>query len=157
LRGLGKNPTVLRGILRELELRRQKDIQEMQRKKADLEREMRAIAREMNEAVTLTTAASRFAELQERSRALDHNHAEVLSQLQLRNTEGADPQRVEETFLAFDPLWEQLSTGERESLIRLLVDRIQYDGPTGTITLGFRSTAARDLCHWAAEHFPEKV
>lgn len=157
LRGLGNNPTVLRGILRELELRRQKEIQELQRKKTDLEWEMRAIAREMSEVVALSTAASRFAELQERSQTLDHRHSEILTQLQLRNAEAADPRRVEETLLAFDPLWEQLSTWERESFIRSLVDRIQYDGPTGNITLAFRSTAARDLCNWAAGRLMEKV
>jgi len=45
-----------------------------------------------------------------------------------------------------------LSTWEQERFIRTLVDQVRYDGKTGTVTLGFRSRAIRDLCNWAPAH-----
>lgn len=61
----------------------------------------------------------------------------------------ANPKDVEAALHTFDPLWEQLSTWEQERFIRTLVDQVRYDGKTGTVTLGFRSTGIKDLCDWA--------
>jgi hypothetical protein len=61
----------------------------------------------------------------------------------------ANPKEVEAALHAFDPLWEQLSTWEQERFIRALVDQVRYDGKTGTVTLGFRSSGIKDLCSWA--------
>jgi hypothetical protein len=61
----------------------------------------------------------------------------------------ANPKEVETALHAFDPLWEQLSTAEQERFIRTLVDQVRYDGKTGTVTLGFRSSGIKDLCNWA--------
>lgn len=74
-----------------------------------------------------------------------------------------NPKEVEAALHAFDPLWEQLSTWEQERFIRMLVDQVRYDGKTGTVTLGFRSSGIRDLCDWASvvkekyEHAQERV
>ena len=51
--------------------------------------------------------------------------------------------------MQFDPLWEQLSTWEQERFIRTLVEQVRYDGKTGTVTLGFRSSGIKELCNWA--------
>ncbi len=58
----------------------------------------------------------------------------------------ADPGDVQEALAKFDPLWEQLTTWERERFIRALVTEVRYDGRTQTVTVGFRSEAIKDLC-----------
>ena len=74
----------------------------------------------------------------------EHRHAEADG-----DVKPANPKDVEAALHAFDPLWEQLSTWEQERFIRTLVDQVRYDGKTGTVTLGFRSSGIKDLCNWA--------
>jgi site-specific DNA recombinase len=38
----------------------------------------------------------------------------------------------------FDPIWEVLLTPEKERILRLLIERIDYDAGTGTLSFGFR-------------------
>ena len=60
--------------------------------------------------------------------------------------EAVDSKDVEAAMLDFDPLWEQLSTWERERFIRTLVARVSYNGKSGAVTLGFRSQGIKELC-----------
>ncbi|HNY42972.1 MAG TPA: hypothetical protein PKJ41_21390, partial [Bryobacteraceae bacterium] len=135
--------------------RRRRDVMGLQREKADAELELKQIVQEMSSvapmAGTLQSATDRMAELQDRSKYLNNRASELLSQLNRIEAEAADPKEVEAALQEFDPLWEQLSTWEQESFIRALVDQVRYDGKTGTVTLGFRSSGARNLCDWTAE------
>jgi site-specific DNA recombinase len=63
---------------------------------------------------------------------------------------------AEETFLqesdiysalqVFDPVWASLRSEEQAAVIRALIERIDYDGPSGRLTVQFRSTALKTLC-----------
>lgn len=157
LRGIGRNPTVLRAVLRQIEEQRQRDVLGIQRERADAELELKRIAQEMSSVVpmagTIQSATDRLAELQDRAKYLDNRVPELLSQMARIEAEAADPKEVEAALQEFDPLWEQLSTWEQERFIRALVDQVRYDGKTGTVTVGFRSSGARNLCDWAADRF----
>jgi len=157
LRGIGRNPTVLRSVLREIEERRQRDASGIQREKENVESELKGIAQEMSvvarTAGTTSSATDRLAELQDRAQHLNNRLPELLSQMARIEAEAADPKEVETVLQEFDPLWEQLSTWEQERFIRTLVDQVRYDGKTGTVTVGFRSGGARNLCDWAADRF----
>jgi hypothetical protein len=78
--------------------------------------------------------------------------SEVLCRLEQERHQDAismpspDPGDVQEALLKFDPLWEQLSTWERERFIRALVKEVRYDGPSGTVTVGFLSEGIKELC-----------
>jgi site-specific DNA recombinase len=92
----------------------------------------------------------------EQLRGIGSNPAVLRSVLQKLNEHAkngevgpANPKDVEAALHAFDPLWEQLSTWEQERFIRTLVDQVRYDGKTGTVALGFRSSGIKDLCDWA--------
>jgi hypothetical protein len=50
----------------------------------------------------------------------------------------------------FTDLWEVLLTPERERVVRLLIDRVNYMGVNGTLTISFSSTGAGLLAAEAA-------
>ena len=58
----------------------------------------------------------------------------------------AEPADVEQAILRFDPLWEQLTSWQKEQFIRTLVAAVKYDGRTGTVTVGFHSEGIKELC-----------
>ena len=62
-----------------------------------------------------------------------------------------DPGELQEALAKFDPLWEQLNTREQEQYIRALVREVRYDGRDGSVTVGFRSDAIKQLCQTGAE------
>jgi site-specific DNA recombinase len=57
-----------------------------------------------------------------------------------------EPADVQEALLSFDPLWEQLTTREKERFVRTLVAVVKYDGRSDTVTVGFHSDSIKDLC-----------
>jgi len=159
LRGLGRDPAVLRSVLGEIEQRRAVEIALLGREQADAEAQIKSAAREMAEvapqAAHTPSALERLAQLQDHARHLNERLADVRGQLERVDDATTDPATVDAALREFNSLWEQLSTSEQERFIRILVDQVRYDGRTGTVTVGFRSTAARDLCNWAADRSQE--
>jgi site-specific DNA recombinase len=54
----------------------------------------------------------------------------------------------------FDPVWESLSLKEQARVLRLLIERVDYDGDEGSVSVTFRSTGIRTL---AEENTPEET
>jgi len=155
LRGLGQNPGVLRSVLGEIEQRRTAQIAELEREQAAIEARLNSATRETArlapQAAQTPLAIDRLAELQDQAKQINLRLSEVQERLAQADGDAADPGAVEAALQSFSPLWEQFSTSEQERFIRVLVDQVRYDGRTGTVTIGFRSTAARNLCNWATE------
>ena len=151
LRGIGRNPTLLREVLRQIGEHRKRNSTEIARAKADTEKDLRKATQEIKEAVSTlgSVGIARLADLQDQTSQLNSRVSDLSQQLAAIEAENVDAQEVELALHAFDPLWEQLSTWEQERFIRTLVERIDYTGTTGTVTLGFRSRGIRDLCDWA--------
>ena len=83
------------------------------------------------------SATDRLAELHERAENQERRLAEL--RREIGETDRVDANDLDQTLRNFDPLWEQMTTWEREKFIRALVEQVRYDGTTGTVTVGFRS------------------
>ncbi len=149
LRGIGSNPTIMQKVLRQIEDHRRKDTVAAANERVEVHRQLEKTSEEMRGIILGATAesnAKRIAELQDRSERLNMRLIEIQQELAAEPADSAD---LESALHAFDPLWEQLSTWEQERFIHTLVEQIRYDGKTGTVMLGFRSTGIKDLCNWA--------
>jgi len=60
----------------------------------------------------------------------------------LRTLKAADLARALERF---DPVWDALNPQERVRIVRLLVERVSYDGESGTVAVTFRPTGIKTL------------
>ena len=157
LRGMGSNPTMLREVLSQIEEQQQTASDELNREKADIEQQLKTIARDIQRAVLLVgksdpaaqLATASLAELQERSVQLNGRLADLRTQLSNMKGDSVNSQDLKLALREFDPLWEQLSTWEKEQFIRTLVERVRYEGKTGTVSLGFRSKGIKEFCTWA--------
>jgi len=45
----------------------------------------------------------------------------------------------------FDPLWETLNAREQARILHLLIERVDYDGPKGTVAITFHPTGIKTL------------
>jgi site-specific DNA recombinase len=61
--------------------------------------------------------------------------------------EGVDEHEVRSALAAFTPIWDTLAPREQGRIVRLLVERVDYDGTpgNGSVTVHFRPTGIRTL------------
>ena len=52
---------------------------------------------------------------------------------------------VDSALAAFDPLWESLSPREQARMLRLLIQRVEYDGSKGTVSITFLPNGIKAL------------
>jgi site-specific DNA recombinase len=57
-----------------------------------------------------------------------------------------DAAGVRVTLREFDGIWSEMTPREQEKFVKTLVERVTYDGETGTVTVGFRTAGIRQLC-----------
>ena len=75
---------------------------------------------------------------QEHLQALENRRAEIRSR-----QADLDTQQIDETDLAraletFDPIWDVLLVREKERVLNLLIDRVEYHGKTQQLTIDWR-------------------
>lgn len=71
--------------------------------------------------------------------------AEIRRTLDSLSTTRIDPSDVKQVFARFDPLWNAMSPLDQSHLLRLLIDRIDYDGQSGEIELHLHQAGIRTL------------
>jgi len=56
-----------------------------------------------------------------------------------------DEHQITTALAAFDPVWDELSPREQSRVLRLLIERVDYDGEQGTISITFRPGGIKTL------------
>jgi site-specific DNA recombinase len=92
------------------------------------------------------TRTDRMADLQDQIRAAERRAGEVRAELDGLAAETLDEDDLRRALQSFDPVWQALNTAERTKLIRAVIDRIGYDGRTGSIAVTFRAAGFKALC-----------
>ncbi|MCP4003158.1 MAG: hypothetical protein GY725_03075 [bacterium] len=104
--------------------------------KADVERLVAAVSRVDGPAADavaekLTTAQERLAQIKARQ-------AEIKTELADLKAQSIDRDDLAQALEAFDPIWDVLLTPERERVLQLLIEAIEYDGGTGNLQITWR-------------------
>jgi site-specific DNA recombinase len=147
IRGIGRDPAVLRETLKQVSKQAAKQL-------ADLKAEQRGLVREMgrhDQAMRKLTSSTNgnghttaaLADLHERMRATERRATEVREEIAAVEREQIDEREVEAALASFEPVWAALSPREQARVVRLLVERVDYDGASVSIT--FRHSGLRAL------------
>jgi len=75
--------------------------------------------------------------LQERIVAAERGLTEVRNETERLRRDMIDEKDVTQALAKFDPVWATLGLREQARLLRLLIERIDYDGEAGTISITF--------------------
>jgi site-specific DNA recombinase len=92
--------------------------------------------------------------LQERIEATQRKVTEATEEIGRLRGQLVDRGEVAAALGSFTQVWEQLSPKEQARLIRLLVERVDYDGAEGNVSITFRpggikNLAQEDTCTYA--------
>jgi site-specific DNA recombinase len=119
-----------------------------------VDRELATVRSEVDrltDTVTRATGAAadalmaKLTETQERLTTLERRHREVADRQAVLAAQDVDPEAVGRAVAQFTDLWEVLLTPERERVVRLLIDRVDYAGASGELKLTFSATGAKLL------------
>src|SRR6185503_12052705 len=140
IKRVGRDPVVLEGTLRQMRQQNATALAEAQAEQKALERELvrhqKAVAPDSEQ---LRKVEQGLTQVRERILSLQKQHL--------------DRNEVAAALSAFDPIWQQLSAKEQERVLQLLVQRIDYDGKAGTISITFHPSGIRAL----AQEVPTEV
>ena len=98
------------------------------------------------------TAPDRMADVQERIRAAEQRSTEVREELIAIGRELLDEKEVAKALALFDPAWDALSPREQARIIHLLVERVDYDGKNGTVSVTFHPAGIETLADELGEN-----
>ena len=91
------------------------------------------------------SVANRLKELESQVNTLNGRLVEIGDQIRSADSGLADRETLISTLKVFTPIWDLLFPLEQERLIRLLIDRIDFDGEASKIEMTFRPAGIMTL------------
>ena len=149
VRGIGQDTALLAETLEETRAQAQGRIRDLEAEKKLLGRDLARHNAELRRLAGLAakngTATDRMADLQERIRTTEQRGTQVREELIALGRELLEEKEVTQALAVFDPLWETLAPREQARVIRLLVQRVDYDGEKGTVSVTFHPAGIKML------------
>jgi site-specific DNA recombinase len=93
--------------------------------------------------------SSALAELHDRLKRLEQRYAAVLNELEIWEAGRMDPAAIETALRDFSPIWAELTPGEQAKVLQMLLEKFDYDGRDGAVSVRFRSQGLKQLCHYS--------
>jgi hypothetical protein len=81
--------------------------------------------------------SGRQADLLDRIRISEQRLTEIREESCRLRGEVVSEEEVKESLEQFDPVWESLSPREQARVMALMIERVDYDGDTGTVAVNF--------------------
>jgi site-specific DNA recombinase len=149
IRGIGRDPALVAETLGQARAQLEERVREKENDRRLLERELRQHEDEVKRIVAGRNGRRRLspqiAEAEERVRATQERLREVAAEVDALKSRQIDEGDLAAALAKFDPVWDALTPREQARVIRLLVERVSYDGRTEEIEITFRPTGIRDL------------
>jgi site-specific DNA recombinase len=149
VRGIGRDPALLVETLGGARAEAKARIKELEAEKSVLERELRRHNAQMGELAGTAgsggATTDRMADLLERIRGAEERLAQVRDELTRLGRDMIDEDEAARALAAFDPVWETLTLREQARVLRLLIQRVDYDGDKGTVSVTFHPAGIETL------------
>jgi len=149
VKAIGKDTNLLAETLEESRRQREEAIGKLEDEKRTLERELHRHNAELRDLAakgrTNGVTTDRMADVQDRIKIAEQRTTEVREQIVALSRELVDAREVGEACSLFDPLWDTLTAREQARILHLLIERIDYDGVNGTVSITFHPTGIKTL------------
>ena len=164
IRCVGRDSDLLRATLAQA---RQQD----EGRKAELQSEQRGLEKDLarwhGEVQKLSgqvrpgddnnAVVARLADLQERIGLVEGRVKKVRDQIHDVRRRLIDEEQAASTLALFDPVWQALTPAEQIRIVGLLVERVNYDGARGKVSIAFHAAGIRTLAEELANERKERI
>jgi len=157
IRNIGSNEKIITATAAKVREESDKRLTELETEKRGHERNLKRLYARVQKLVGgSSTAASnggvvtdQLADLQDQIRTVENRILAIREQVIVIQKNAVDEDDLTRSLSVFDPVWESLSPREQTRIIKLLVERVKYDGRDGKVTVTFRSPGVKALCNEA--------
>ena len=158
IRGIGRDPALLRDVLAQARAKNEARTAELATEQQGLERELgrwhgevRKLSVQLKPGADNGELVGRLAELHERIGTVEQRVGKVREQIKSVTAQLIPKAEATRALSAFDPVWATLTPNEQARAIGLLVERVQYDGRDGTVTVSFHPAGIPTLADELAD------
>ncbi len=162
IRGIGRDPDVIRATVAQAHAFGRSEIAALDGERGGLERELsrwnddvRKLVQQIAPGDEDTPATARLADLHERIRGAERRLTEIREQTLALNGNIVSQDDVAKALGTFDPVWESLTPNEQARVVHLLVERVDYDGANGNVSITFRPSGIKTLADELADRTKE--
>jgi site-specific DNA recombinase len=163
IRGVGREPALLREILAQARGQEEGRGAGLEAEQRGLERdlsgwqaEVRNLSLHIRPGEDNNPVVARLADLQERIGLVEGRVRKVREQIHAVHDRMLGEAEAVEALSLFDPLWGTLTPAEQARVVGLLVERVDYDGAQGKVTISFHPTGIRALADDLAARAQER-
>ena len=107
--------------------------------------ETRKLVAALSEGGDTPSITGRLGELDARVVQIEQRLAAIAEGLAAIARAHVEPDDVAKALAAFDPVWDALVPRERANILQLLIERVDYDGKGGEVSLTFRPAGIASL------------
>jgi site-specific DNA recombinase len=149
IRRIGKDPALLSLTLakcrEQMAAQRTAAEGELSGVERDLARLHAELGRVAGDAATNAHAAARLADLHQKVQAAEELAAALRDQIDAVDAGQISKAEVDAALAEFDGLWSRLSPKEQAQLMRMLVQRVDYDATKGSVSITFHPLGLRSI------------
>jgi site-specific DNA recombinase len=102
-----------------------------------------------------TPVTTRLADLQERIHGAERRATEIREQVIALSSNIVNEREVAKVMVSFDPVWDSLAPREQARIVHLLVERVDYDGASGKVSITFHPSGIKTLADELADQDTE--
>ncbi len=139
--GIGSDENLVRQTFEQVNQQGEQQATELNAERGVLRRQLRRDEAMLPQA----TQADHQADLHDRIATAQRRLSDIARQLESIAMGQISESDVAQALMDFDPLWNALTQAERWRVMQLLIERVEYDGAEGEITITFKPTGIASL------------
>jgi hypothetical protein len=154
IKRIGSDPVLCEDTFRQVQVQIAAESRALNAEAKRVDRELASVRAEVGRLTSTLTMATgsaadalmaKLAESQDRVVTLEHRQRELAERQATLDDNDVDPEAVRRALAQFSEIWDVLLTPERERIVRLLIERIDYAGQGGELKVTLSATGARLL------------
>jgi site-specific DNA recombinase len=151
LRTIGRDPQLWEATFAAACTRSQEGMQQLTAERRGIERNLERWNADMHALVAADARngrmpdLSRLADLQENIRRAEQRRTAIDDEIRALDSATMSQEEVEAALTSFDAVWESLIPREQARIVQLLVERVDYDGVEGKVSITFQPAGIQTL------------
>ncbi|QDU44510.1 DNA-invertase hin [Symmachiella dynata] len=143
VRQVANEPDLIAATLDQLREQVQASLDKLETERTGIEQDLKNANAEMRSLVTApdnSRSTDRQVDLLDRMRTAEQRLTEIRVESDRLRREAVTERDVADSLQQFEAVWEALSLREQARVLELLIERVDYDGDAGTVSVTFRPT-----------------
>jgi len=150
IRLAGRDSSVIQDALAAAQREQEAKLKGLTQERRALGRRVQRITSRLRQLAGNTGAADVLAALQDELREAEQRTSHLDDKIARIKVNLLDDQQAQAAMEQFEPVWASLSPGEQARVIHLLVQRVEFDGEQGRVSITFRANGIKTLAQQPA-------